>query len=213
MRTGTVLFAANCSPSCASRNGRILPRAASLSRTGSCICGVSSGPTRNAEHCVSPPTTHPAYEVSRITRSSRPLYRRCEAPPRSEPARSAMMDDQQAVIAFLSEPSSYGPGMERVEIIVTHVSLVFLAGDRAYKLKRAVKYPYLDFSTAEHRRQACEAELALNRRTAPALYLEVRALIRLPNGRIGFADNGPAIDWVVVIARDPVASSRSAVSA
>jgi len=61
-----------------------------------------------------------------------------------------MMDDQQAVIAFLSEPSSYGPGVERVEIIETHVSLVFLAGDRAYKLKRAVKYPYLDFSTAEH---------------------------------------------------------------
>jgi uncharacterized protein len=78
-----------------------------------------------------------------------------------------MVDDQQGVIAFLSEPSSYGPAIERVDIIETHVSLVFLAGERAYKLKRAVKYPYLDFSTAEHRRRACEAELALNRRTAP----------------------------------------------
>ena len=112
-----------------------------------------------------------------------------------------MMDDQQAVIAFLSEPSSYGPGIERVEIIETHVSLVFLAGDRAYKLKRAVKYPYLDFSTAEHRRQACEAELVLNRRTAPTLYLEVRALIRMPDGKIGFAANGRAIDWLVVMRR------------
>jgi aminoglycoside phosphotransferase family enzyme/predicted kinase len=112
-----------------------------------------------------------------------------------------MMDDQQAVIAFLSKPSSYGPAIERVDIIETHASLVFLAGDRAYKLKRAVKYPYLDFSTPQHRRRACEAELALNRRTAPSLYLEVRALARMPNGRIGFAGNGPAIDWLVVMRR------------
>jgi uncharacterized protein len=47
------------------------------------------------------------------------------------------MDDQQAVIDFLSKPSSYGPAIERVDIIETHVSLVFLAGDCAYKLKRA----------------------------------------------------------------------------
>jgi aminoglycoside phosphotransferase family enzyme len=58
-----------------------------------------------------------------------------------------MTEDQQAVIAFLGDPSSYGPAIERVEIIETHISLVFLAGDRAYKLKRAVKYPYLDFSS------------------------------------------------------------------
>jgi hypothetical protein len=112
-----------------------------------------------------------------------------------------MMEDQRDVIAFLSEPSSYGPAIERVNIIETHVSLVFLAGDRAYKLKRAVKYPYLDFSTPEHRRRACETELALNRRTALTLYLEVRALGRMPDGKIGFAGNGPAIDWVVVMRR------------
>src|ERR1700739_3631975 len=112
-----------------------------------------------------------------------------------------MADDQKDVIDFLSEPSSYGPAIERVDIIETHVSLVFLAGDRAYKLKRAVKYPYLDFSTAEHRRRACEAELVLNRRTAPSLYLEVRGLARMPDGIIGFAVDGPAIDWVVVMRR------------
>ncbi len=112
-----------------------------------------------------------------------------------------MMEDQRDVIAFLSEPSSYGPAIGRVDVIETHVSLVFLAGDRAYKLKRAVKYPYLDFSTPEHRRRACEAELALNRRTAPTLYLEVRALERTPDGKISFAGNRPAIDWVVVMRR------------
>jgi uncharacterized protein len=111
------------------------------------------------------------------------------------------MDDQQAVIAFLSEPCSYGPAIDHVVIIETHISLVFLAGDRAYKLKRAVKYPYLDFSTAEDRRRACEAELALNRRTAPTLYLEVRALARMPDGKIGFTADGPATDWVVVMRR------------
>jgi uncharacterized protein len=112
-----------------------------------------------------------------------------------------MADDQRDVIDFLGRPSSYGAAVERVDIIETHASLVFLAGDRAYKLKRAVKYPYLDFSTAERRRVACEAELVLNRRTAPELYLEVRALTRGADGRIGFASAGPVVDWVVVMRR------------
>src|SRR5712664_2236350 len=112
-----------------------------------------------------------------------------------------MPDDQQDVIAFLSDPSSYGKGVERVEIIETHISLLFIAGDRAYKLKRAVKYPYLDFSTAERRRMACEAELQLNRRTAPELYLEVRALTRSPQGELAFGNAGPAVDWIVVMRR------------
>ena len=112
-----------------------------------------------------------------------------------------MVDDQRDVVDFLSRPSSYGAAVERVDIIETHVSLVFLAGERAYKLKRAVKFPYLDFSTAEQRRIACEAELALNRRTAPELYLEVRALTRTANGGVGFGTEGRVVDWVVVMRR------------
>src|ERR1700756_551385 len=103
-----------------------------------------------------------------------------------------MAEDQRAVIDFLKTPSSYGAAVDRVDVIETHASFVFLAGDRAYKLKRAVKYPYLDFSTRERRRAACEAELALNRRTAPDLYLELRALAQMPNGQMGFATGGPA---------------------
>src|SRR5260370_22713085 len=76
-----------------------------------------------------------------------------------------------------------------------------VAGDRAYKLKRAVTYPYLDFSTAERRRVACESELALNRRTAPELYLAVRALTRAADGEVGFASAGPAVDWGVGMRR------------
>ena len=112
-----------------------------------------------------------------------------------------MADDQRDVIDFLSTPSSYGTSVQRVDVIETHASLVFLAGDRAYKLKRAVKYPYLDFCSAEWRRVACEAELSRNRRTAPKLYLEVRALARMPDGRVGFATDQPAIDWLVVMRR------------
>jgi uncharacterized protein len=112
-----------------------------------------------------------------------------------------MSDDQQDVIAFLKDPSTYGDDVARVDVIDTHVSLVFLAGDRAYKLKRAVKYPYLDFSTAEHRKLACEAELALNRRTAPAIYLEVRGVFRTATGGLSFSPSGTALDWVVVMQR------------
>jgi aminoglycoside phosphotransferase family enzyme len=65
-----------------------------------------------------------------------------------------MPDDQGDAIEFLSKASSYGEAVEQVDVVETHVSLVFLAGNRAYKLKRAVKFPYLDFSTLARRRVA-----------------------------------------------------------
>jgi uncharacterized protein len=91
--------------------------------------------------------------------------------------------------------------VDRVEVHETHVSLIFLAGDRAYKLKRAVKFPYLDFSTVELRRRACDTELDLNRRTAPEIYEEVRGIFRSSAGQISFAPVGAAVDWVVVMRR------------
>ena len=112
-----------------------------------------------------------------------------------------MGGEQAEAVAFLSDPASYGAGVERVERIETHVSLVFLAGTRAYKLKRAVRMPYLDFTTVARRRAACRAELALNRRTAPAIYREVRGLVRRRGGGIAFGEGEEAIDWVVVMTR------------
>jgi uncharacterized protein len=108
---------------------------------------------------------------------------------------------QEDVIAFLSNPASYGPGIDRVDVFDTHISKIFLAGDRAFKLKRAVTYPYLDFSIKEQRHRACKAELALNRRTAPELYLEVRRISRAEDGTIGWGDRGAILDWVVVMRR------------
>jgi uncharacterized protein len=114
-------------------------------------------------------------------------------------------DEQREVIAFLRDPGSYPPGAGPVEIIETHASLVFLAGSYAYKLKRAVKYPYLDFSTAALRQAACTAELRLNRRTAPQLYLEVRAISRRADGRLQWGRPGgkrtEPVDFVVVMRR------------
>lgn len=105
---------------------------------------------------------------------------------------------QQAVIDFLSRPGVLGPG--RPERIDTHGAILFLAGDRVFKLKRAVRYSYLDFSTAEKRRRVCEAELRLNRRTAPDLYLEVRSVNAQADGRLGF-EPGTPVDWLVVMRR------------
>jgi hypothetical protein len=115
-------------------------------------------------------------------------------------------DPQHEVIAFLRDPASYAPGTGAIEVIETHASLVFLAGRYAYKLKRAVKYPYLDFSTPALRQAACAAELRLNRRTAPQLYLEVRAIGRQPDGRLvwyrsGGGKEGEPVDFVILMRR------------
>jgi hypothetical protein len=92
-----------------------------------------------------------------------------------------------------------------VRRIETHISVVFLIAERAFKLKRAVRFPYLDFSDAGKRRAAAETELALNRRTAPELYLGLAPLVRgadgiLRLGEIGAA-NVDAIEWLVAMRR------------
>lgn len=110
-------------------------------------------------------------------------------------------NEQQRVVEFLSDTASYDPPVGRVERIETHISLVFLAGELAYKLKRAVKYPYLDFLTEAKRHRACEAELTLNQRTAPDLYLRIRPVSLRVDGSIGWGEEGTILDWVVVMRR------------
>jgi aminoglycoside phosphotransferase family enzyme/predicted kinase len=110
-------------------------------------------------------------------------------------------DAQRDVVAFLSTPEAYGLPAGSIERIDTHISSVWLAGDRAFKLKRAVKFDYVDFSAIELRRVACEAEVRLNRRTAPTLYRGVRAVTREADGSLALGGRGVAIDWVVEMAR------------
>lgn len=106
---------------------------------------------------------------------------------------------QDAVIGFLSDPAAYGTDAP-VERVDTHAAIVFLVGERAFKLKRAVRLPYLDFSTVAKRKAVCEAELALNRRTAPDLYLHVTFVGRLADGSLALGEGSP-IDWLVVMQR------------
>jgi aminoglycoside phosphotransferase family enzyme/predicted kinase len=108
---------------------------------------------------------------------------------------------QAEILEFLSRPESYGlPASEKIERIDTHISAVFLAGDKAYKLKKAVKLPFLDFSSLEAREKFCKAELAVNKRMAPDLYLSVQPLCRQKNG-LAIGGVGPALDWLVVMNR------------
>lgn len=111
-----------------------------------------------------------------------------------------MSEDQSEVIAFLSKPETFGiaePPCRRE----THASIIFIAGERAYKLKRAVRFPYLDFSTCERRRTCCEAEVRINRRTAPALYRGVVAVTSEAGGGLALNGAGVPVDWLVEMVR------------
>lgn len=110
-------------------------------------------------------------------------------------------DSQTEVIAFLSNSANYTPYCDAVERIETHISIIFLAGDFAYKLKRAVRFTYLDYSRTTLREKYCRAELELNRRTAPNLYLRVRAITREKDGGLAFDGEGIAVDWVLEMRR------------
>jgi aminoglycoside phosphotransferase family enzyme/predicted kinase len=112
-----------------------------------------------------------------------------------------IVEDQGEVLEFLSRPEAFGRRDWRVERIDTHISSIFLLGERALKLKRAVRYPYLDFSTKELRRRYCEAEVAVNRRTAPAIYKGVLPVVRRPDGSLSVGGEGEVLDWVVDMAR------------
>jgi aminoglycoside phosphotransferase family enzyme/predicted kinase len=83
----------------------------------------------------------------------------------------------------------------------THLSRIFLTGDRAYKFKKPVRLPFVDFSTLEQRRQACEAELSVNRRLGSPIYLKVHPLVLSPTERFSVGGEGRIIDWLVEMQR------------
>ncbi len=111
---------------------------------------------------------------------------------------------QRAVLDFLATPAAFAAAAsEPVERIDTHISAVFLCGERVFKLKKAVRMPFLDFTGLEARRRACHDEVALNRRTAPDLYLGVSSINRGADGALRVDGDGPAVDWLVVMRRFP----------
>lgn len=102
----------------------------------------------------------------------------------------------------LSDPGAYPHRVGEVSVLHTHISVVFLAGDFAYKVKKPVDLGFLDFTTLERRRTDCEEEVRLNRRLAPTVYLGVVPIIRL-NGRVRVGGGGPAFEYAVKMKRLP----------
>jgi aminoglycoside phosphotransferase family enzyme/predicted kinase len=106
---------------------------------------------------------------------------------------------QDEILGFLGDPETYGGS--RVIRYDTHAAAVFLAGDRALKVKRAVRFPFLDYSTLEKRKIACSAEIAVNRRSAPQLYRGIVAITRERDGRLAIGGKGRPVEWAVEMAR------------
>ena len=104
---------------------------------------------------------------------------------------------QEAVIAALADPRFHPHRPATVEHVQTHISHVFLAGPCACKLKKAVRFPFLDFSTVERRRHFCAEEVRLNRRLCPSVYLDVLAITRGAAGDLVLGGDGEAVDHAV----------------
>jgi aminoglycoside phosphotransferase family enzyme/predicted kinase len=107
--------------------------------------------------------------------------------------------DQDELIARLAAGETFGGrAPERID---THISVVFLTPDRAYKLKRALTVPYLDYGTLEKRRKLCEAEIEINRRTAPEIYLRAVPVTLGAEGSLALGGGGRPVEWLVEMAR------------
>lgn len=111
----------------------------------------------------------------------------------------APTESQAEILAFLADPATHG-GMP-VRRIDTHAAAVFLAGERAIKIKRAVRFPFLDYSSLGRRKAACEAELEVNRRFAPALYRGVIPIMRRADGSLALGGEGEVVEWALEMRR------------
>src|SRR5262245_4478123 len=104
--------------------------------------------------------------------------------------------DLPSLIESLSDPFAYPHPVDAVEVRQTHISVIFLAGQFAYKLKKPVDLGFLDVTTPAKRRHFCEEEVRLNRRLAPAVYLGVVPVTNSAGG-VRIEGDGEAIDWLV----------------
>lgn len=116
-----------------------------------------------------------------------------------------LIDDQSALIAALSSPEAFGlKPSQKITVKETNISDVFLTGEKAYKLKRGVKYPYVDYSTPEKRLAACQKELEICNRFAPGLCFGVEEVVSDKKGRIFIRSacsdkNAEVIDYLLVM--------------
>lgn len=114
--------------------------------------------------------------------------------------------DPSRLVGDLTRPEAYAGAVDEVGFLQTHVSLLFFAGERVYKVKRPVNLGFLDFTTLERRKRFCEEEVRLNRRLAPDVYLGVVPITRdtrSADGRLRIGGPGAAVEWAVEMLRLP----------
>lgn len=119
-------------------------------------------------------------------------------PTRSAPPAAASEDD---VTALLSNPATYSEPAARVDVIETHCARVFLAGREAYKVKKHVRLPFLDFSTLDKRHQATSREVEINQPHAPAIYVGLVPITRDASGALRLGGKGVPVEWAVHMRR------------
>ena len=122
------------------------------------------------------------------------------------------MSDVEEKLRFLQTPEAYGATGQHLESIETHMSWVFLVGNKVFKLKKPVRYPFLDFTSLRSREFYCREEVRLNARLAPGVYLGLMALqwcdgvfALVPESRLRgpAAVPGETVDWLVAMRRLP----------
>lgn len=134
--------------------------------------------------------------------SSSPRARR----PERRPAPTAALGDK---VAALKSPAAFPEPTRAVQAIETHMSWVFLTDTHAYKLKKPVRYAFLDFGSLAARKRHCAAEIRLNRRLAASVYLGVVPLTRDARGRLRVGGRGGIVDWLVKMRRLPADKALS----
>lgn len=109
------------------------------------------------------------------------------------------------LVEAMSRPSFYPQGAETVELIQTHISFIFIAGDFVYKVKKAVDFGFLDFTSTslEKRQYYCREELRLNRRLAPEIYLDVVEICEDSQGHLHLGGEGRLVEYALKMKRLP----------
>ncbi len=111
------------------------------------------------------------------------------------------MQDQKQVVQALLQPNAYLEETGKIELVQTHISFVFLTKNHVYKVKKAVNFGFLDFSTLDKRRFFCEKELELNRRLCPEIYLEVVSINK--SDGIKVKGSGETVEYALKMKRLP----------
>src|SRR6266850_7298679 len=110
-----------------------------------------------------------------------------------------VVGSQEQVFALLANPATHGG--QSVKRVDTHAAVLFLTREQAFKVKRAVQFPFLDYSTLDKRKAACEAELEVNRPYAPDIYLRVVPITEDTVGQLALDGRGVPVEWAVEMRR------------